>query len=146
MSGSELQRPYRRDQPRVATDAHTVFKTDNCYIRAVSETITVPKLAQDGTSHDEAELCVMIRITGTNIPESGALGYVLGYTAFNGVSVRILQLLHRSGAFRRGSIRVVPSVSDNLDGSSHSDTNLGGRDCLSCYYSRPTGLAHQGET
>jgi 2-keto-4-pentenoate hydratase/2-oxohepta-3-ene-1,7-dioic acid hydratase in catechol pathway len=102
MSGSELQRPCRRDQPRVATDAHTVFKTDNCYIRAVSETITIPKLAQDGTSHDEAELCVMIRKTGTNIPESEALGYVLGYTASNGVSAPMLQLLHRSVGFSKG--------------------------------------------
>lgn len=77
--------------------------------------LPISKLAQDGTSHDEAELCVMIRKTGTNIPESEALGYVLGYTASNGVSAPMFQLLHRSVAFQRGSTRVVPSVCDNLD-------------------------------
>ena len=65
-------------------------------------TITIPKCAQDGTSDYEAELCVVIGLTGRDIPESEALEHVLGYTASNDVSARTLQMSTTQWTFSKG--------------------------------------------
>jgi 2-keto-4-pentenoate hydratase/2-oxohepta-3-ene-1,7-dioic acid hydratase in catechol pathway len=54
--------------------------------------VSIPKIAQDGKSDYEAELCLVIGRDGRDIPEEEALDYVLGYTASNDVSARALQL------------------------------------------------------
>ncbi|GAW24025.1 hypothetical protein ANO14919_136040 [Xylariales sp. No.14919] len=64
--------------------------------------VTIPKVAQDGTSDYEAELCAVIGRTGRDIPEEEALDYVLGYTASNDVSARKLQLLTAQWCFAKG--------------------------------------------
>ncbi|KAI1276253.1 5-carboxymethyl-2-hydroxymuconate isomerase [Xylaria sp. FL0933] len=64
--------------------------------------VTIPKVAQDGTSDYEGELCVVIGRTGRDIPEEEALDYVLGYTASNDVSARKLQLLTAQWCFAKG--------------------------------------------
>lgn len=64
--------------------------------------INIPVAAQDGTSDYEAELCLVIGKTGRDISEEDALEYVLGYTASNDVSARILQLLTPQWSFSKG--------------------------------------------
>lgn len=64
--------------------------------------INVPKVAQDGTSDYEAELCLVIGKDGRDIPEEEALDYVLGYTASNDVSARTLQMLTPQWSFSKG--------------------------------------------
>ncbi|RYC64505.1 hypothetical protein CHU98_g1701 [Xylaria longipes] len=64
--------------------------------------ITIPKVAQDGTSDYEGELCAVIGRTGRDIPEDEALDYVLGYTGSNDVSARKLQLLTAQWCFAKG--------------------------------------------
>ena len=64
--------------------------------------INIPKVAQDGTSDYEAELCLVISKDGRDIPEEEALDYVLGYTASNDVSARTLQLLTPQWSFSKG--------------------------------------------
>ncbi|PQE12292.1 fumarylacetoacetate hydrolase protein [Rutstroemia sp. NJR-2017a BVV2] len=65
-------------------------------------TINVPKAAQDGSSDYEAELCLVIGKTGRDISEEDALDYVLGYTASNDVSARVMQLLTSQWSFSKG--------------------------------------------
>ncbi|KAJ8125107.1 hypothetical protein O1611_g8535 [Lasiodiplodia mahajangana] len=64
--------------------------------------VTIPKVAQDGTSDYEGELCAVIGRTGRDIPEDEALNYVLGYTGSNDVSARKLQLLTAQWCFAKG--------------------------------------------
>jgi len=64
--------------------------------------IPIPKIAQDGTSDYEAELCVVIGKDGKDIAEKDALDYVLGYTASNDVSARKLQLATSQWCFGKG--------------------------------------------
>ncbi|CCE29451.1 related to bifunctional 4-hydroxyphenylacetate degradation enzyme [Claviceps purpurea 20.1] len=45
--------------------------------------IPIPRLAQDGTSDYEAELCFVMGKSGRDIPEEHAMEYVLGFTAGN---------------------------------------------------------------
>ncbi|CAG7936883.1 unnamed protein product [Penicillium salamii] len=65
-------------------------------------TINIPKCAQDDTSDYEAELCLVIRKSGRDIPEEEALDYVLGYTASNDVSARTMQMLTGQWSFSKG--------------------------------------------
>ncbi|KAJ5936311.1 hypothetical protein N7454_005609 [Penicillium verhagenii] len=64
--------------------------------------INIPKCAQDGSSDYEAELCLIIGKTGRDIPEKDALDYVLGYTASNDVSARVLQMTTPQWSFSKG--------------------------------------------
>jgi 2-keto-4-pentenoate hydratase/2-oxohepta-3-ene-1,7-dioic acid hydratase in catechol pathway len=64
--------------------------------------IPVPKLAQDGTSDYEAELCVIFSKSGRDIPEEKAMDYVLGFTAVNDVSARTMQLTTSQWGFSKG--------------------------------------------
>ncbi|KAF2971868.1 hypothetical protein GQX73_g1657 [Xylaria multiplex] len=64
--------------------------------------VTIPKVAQDGTSDYEAELCVVIGRSGRDISEEEALDYVLGYTGSNDVSARKLQMLTSQWSFAKG--------------------------------------------
>ncbi|KAI2624442.1 5-carboxymethyl-2-hydroxymuconate isomerase [Xylaria nigripes] len=64
--------------------------------------VTIPRIAQDGSSDYEGELCVVIGRTGRDIPEAEALDYVLGYTASNDVSARKLQLMTTQWCFGKG--------------------------------------------
>jgi 2-keto-4-pentenoate hydratase/2-oxohepta-3-ene-1,7-dioic acid hydratase in catechol pathway len=64
--------------------------------------ISIPLVAQDGTSDYEAELCVVIGKTGRNIPEDRALEYVLGYTCANDVSARTAQMATSQWCFSKG--------------------------------------------
>jgi 2-keto-4-pentenoate hydratase/2-oxohepta-3-ene-1,7-dioic acid hydratase in catechol pathway len=64
--------------------------------------IPIPKIAQDGTSDYEAELCVVIGKDGKDIAEKDALDYVLGFTASNDVSARKLQLATSQWCFGKG--------------------------------------------
>ena len=64
--------------------------------------ISIPKVAQDGTSDYEAELAIVIGIGGRNIPEESALDHVLGYTAANDVSARNLQMETEQWSFSKG--------------------------------------------
>ncbi|KAI1826562.1 5-carboxymethyl-2-hydroxymuconate isomerase [Xylaria intraflava] len=64
--------------------------------------VTIPKVAQDGTSDYEGELCAVIGRTGRDIPEEDALDYVLGYTASNDVSARKLQMVTAQWSFSKG--------------------------------------------
>lgn len=64
--------------------------------------VTIPKVAQDGTSDYEAELCLVIGKTGSDIPEEEALDYVLGYTASNDISARSLQRQQPQWCFGKG--------------------------------------------
>ena len=66
--------------------------------------ISVPKLAQDGSSDYEAELTVVIGKTGRNIPKEKALEYVLGYTCGNDVSARTEQMKNSQWSFSKGEI------------------------------------------
>jgi 2-keto-4-pentenoate hydratase/2-oxohepta-3-ene-1,7-dioic acid hydratase in catechol pathway len=64
--------------------------------------IPIPRVAQDGTSDYEAELCVIIGKTGRNISEDTALDHVLGYTCANDVSARTAQMLTSQWCFSKG--------------------------------------------
>lgn len=64
--------------------------------------LSIPKIAQDGSSDYEAELCVVIGREGRNIPKDKALEYVLGYTASNDVSSRNLQMASQQWSFSKG--------------------------------------------
>lgn len=64
--------------------------------------ISIPKVAQDGTSDYEAELAVIIGKDGRNISEESALDYVLGYTVANDVSARKLQFETQQWSFSKG--------------------------------------------
>jgi 2-keto-4-pentenoate hydratase/2-oxohepta-3-ene-1,7-dioic acid hydratase in catechol pathway len=64
--------------------------------------IVIPKIAQDGTSDYEAELCVVIGKSGRDIKEADALDHVLGYTISNDVSSRNVQLLTTQWCFSKG--------------------------------------------
>ncbi|KAK5938475.1 hypothetical protein PMZ80_009446 [Knufia obscura] len=64
--------------------------------------IPIPKVAQDGTSDYEAELCLVIKKTGKDIPEEQALDYVLGYTCSNDVSARTAQMMTSQWCFSKG--------------------------------------------
>ncbi|KAI1431048.1 5-carboxymethyl-2-hydroxymuconate isomerase [Xylaria sp. CBS 124048] len=64
--------------------------------------ITIPKVAQDGTSDYEGELCVVLGRAGRDIAEDAALDHVLGYTASNDVSARKLQLVTTQWSFGKG--------------------------------------------
>jgi 2-keto-4-pentenoate hydratase/2-oxohepta-3-ene-1,7-dioic acid hydratase in catechol pathway len=64
--------------------------------------VNIPKVAQDGTSDYEAELCLVISKTARDIPEEKALDYVLGYTASNDVSARALQRQQPQWCFGKG--------------------------------------------
>ncbi|GAP82629.2 putative fumarylacetoacetate hydrolase [Rosellinia necatrix] len=64
--------------------------------------VTIPRVAQDGTSDYEAELCVVIGRSGRDIPEAEALDHVLGYTASNDISARKLQLATSQWSFGKG--------------------------------------------
>ena len=64
--------------------------------------ISIPKVAQDGTSDYEAELAIVIGKDGRNISEESALDYVLGYTAANDVSARNLQMETQQWSFSKG--------------------------------------------
>jgi 2-keto-4-pentenoate hydratase/2-oxohepta-3-ene-1,7-dioic acid hydratase in catechol pathway len=64
--------------------------------------VSIPKIAQDGKSDYEAELCLVIGRDGRDIPEEEALDYVLGYTASNDVSARALQLATSQWSFGKG--------------------------------------------
>jgi len=65
-------------------------------------TINIPKVAQDGSSDYESELCLVIGKTGKNISEEDALDHVLGYTASNDVSARNLQMVTPQWSFGKG--------------------------------------------
>ncbi|KAL2110140.1 hypothetical protein VUR80DRAFT_1584 [Thermomyces stellatus] len=64
--------------------------------------ITVPKIAQDGTSDYEAELSFVVAKTGRDIPREKAMEYVLGYTASNDVSARAQQFKNSQWCFSKG--------------------------------------------
>ncbi|KAF2860304.1 hypothetical protein K470DRAFT_258060 [Piedraia hortae CBS 480.64] len=65
-------------------------------------TITIPKIAQDGTSDYEAELCVVIGKSGRDIPQEDAYDHILGYTISNDVSARNLQFMTTQWSFSKG--------------------------------------------
>lgn len=65
-------------------------------------TLNIPKVAQDGTSDYEAELCLVIGKTGKDISEADALDYVLGYTCSNDVSARNLQFATTQWSYSKG--------------------------------------------
>lgn len=64
--------------------------------------INIPKIAQDGTSDYEAEMCFVISNTGRDIPKEQALDYVLGYTVGNDVSARAQQFKNSQWCFSKG--------------------------------------------
>lgn len=64
--------------------------------------LPIPKVAQDGTSDYEAELCIVLGKTGRNIPEERALDYVLGYTCSNDVSARTAQMITSQWCYSKG--------------------------------------------
>lgn len=64
--------------------------------------INIPKIAQDGTSDYEAELCFVISNTGRDIPKERAFDYVLGYTVGNDVSARAQQFKNSQWCFSKG--------------------------------------------
>lgn len=69
--------------------------------------ISVPRIAQDGTSDYEAELSFILSKTGRDIPESEAWNYVLGYTCSNDVSARTQQLKNSQWCFSKGMVVVL---------------------------------------
>lgn len=64
--------------------------------------ISVPKIAQDGTSDYEGELTIIIKKDGRDIPKEKALDYVLGYTCGNDVSARTEQFRNSQWSFSKG--------------------------------------------
>ncbi|KAG6103233.1 hypothetical protein E4U31_002955 [Claviceps sp. LM219 group G6] len=64
--------------------------------------IPIPRLAQDGTSDYEAELCFVMGKSGRDIPEEHAMEYVLGFTAGNDVSARTQQFQNSQWCFSKG--------------------------------------------
>ncbi|KAI1812825.1 5-carboxymethyl-2-hydroxymuconate isomerase [Poronia punctata] len=64
--------------------------------------LTIPKIAQDGSSDYEGELCAVIGRTGRDISEDDALDHVLGYTVSNDVSARKLQIMGGQWCFGKG--------------------------------------------
>lgn len=70
--------------------------------------LVIPKVAQDGTSDYEAELCVVIGKTGKDIKEEDALDYVAGYTCSNDVSARTLQFTTSQWSFSKGLDKSCP--------------------------------------
>jgi 2-keto-4-pentenoate hydratase/2-oxohepta-3-ene-1,7-dioic acid hydratase in catechol pathway len=65
--------------------------------------ISIPKLAQDGSSDYEAELTIIISKTGRDISEEDAFDYVLGYTCGNDVSARTEQFRNSQWSFSKGT-------------------------------------------
>lgn len=65
-------------------------------------TVSIPRIAQGGSSDYEAELCVVIGKTGRNIPEHKAFDYVHGYICSNDVSARTLQFETTQWSFSKG--------------------------------------------
>jgi len=80
--------------------------------------VTIPLVAQDGTSDYEAELCLVIGKTGRDISEEDAYDYILGYTASNDISARTIQLSTKQWSLSKGfdnscpigPVLVAPSV------------------------------------
>ena len=70
--------------------------------------ISVPKLAQDGTSDYEGELTLIISKDGRDIPKEKALAYVLGYTAGNDVSARAEQFRNSQWSYSKGFDSAAP--------------------------------------
>lgn len=68
------------------------------------EKISIPKVAQDGSSDYEAELTIIVSKTGKEIPVEKALDYVLGYTCGNDISARTEQFKNSQWCFSKGSV------------------------------------------
>jgi 2-keto-4-pentenoate hydratase/2-oxohepta-3-ene-1,7-dioic acid hydratase in catechol pathway len=68
------------------------------------EKISIPKVAQDGSSDYEAELTIIISKTGKDIPVEKALDYVLGYTCGNDISARTEQFKNSHWCFSKGAV------------------------------------------
>ena len=68
------------------------------------EKISIPKVAQDGSSDYEAELTIIISKTGKDIPVEKALDYVLGYTCGNDISARTEQFKNSQWCFSKGAV------------------------------------------
>ncbi|KAG6022477.1 hypothetical protein E4U40_004583 [Claviceps sp. LM458 group G5] len=64
--------------------------------------IPIPRLAQDGSSDYEAELCFVMGKSGRDILEEHAMEYVLGFTAGNDVSARTQQFQNSQWCFSKG--------------------------------------------
>ena len=63
---------------------------------------TVPLLPAISTQRDwEAELALVLWLPAHNVPPEEALGYVFGYTIFNDVSARDLQMRHQQFFFSK---------------------------------------------
>ncbi|KAF3916324.1 hypothetical protein ABW21_db0204168 [Orbilia brochopaga] len=87
--------------------------------------IVIPKAAQDNTSDYEAELTIVIGKTGKDIPESDALGYVLGYTAGNDVSARATQFKDSQWSYSKGFDTAAPIGPVIVRESTMNPHNLG---------------------
>ena len=68
----------------------TFPKTTSC-ITGHGDPIEVPKIIQDEQADYEAELVVVIGKDAKNVKEEDAFDYVVGYTAGNDLSGRLVQ-------------------------------------------------------
>ncbi|KAL6358944.1 hypothetical protein LRP88_09142 [Fusarium phalaenopsidis] len=66
------------------------------------EPILIPRIAQDGTSDYEAELAIVMGMTGKDISLEDAMNFVLGFTCANDVSARKLQFTNGQWCFSKG--------------------------------------------
>ncbi len=87
------------DIPKVPT---LFIKPSSALADPFPGTIAIPKAAQDDTCDYEAELAIVIKKTGRDIPEHEALDYVLGYTCANDVTARSHQLSQSQWCFAKG--------------------------------------------
>lgn len=99
-------------------------KPKNALIGPYPDPVTIPKVAQDGTSDFEAELCIVIGKKGKDIKEEDAIDYVAGYTCSNDISARTLQFETSQWTLSKGLDRSCPIgpvlVSKEALGDPHS--------------------------
>lgn len=70
--------------------------------------ITIPLIAQDGTSDYEVELVIVISKTGKDITKENTMDHVLGFTCVNNVRLRRWQFGDSQWCVSKGQLSVFP--------------------------------------
>lgn len=118
------------DASRTVPESPVIFMKPNSAVIGPGEEIRL--VNPDNPTHYEAEICVVIGKTATDVEEADALDYVFGYTCGNDVSDRIIQ--KGNGQWIRGKgfdsyCPLGPAIETDLDVSNvRVQSRLNGED------------------